>query len=360
MKKLVSVLLCMLLLLGACAMAEETDAELEALRGKYEGRTLTIGVWGGKFAENVQIAFADPFSELTGCEIILEEYTSDGAAKLMAQVQQDLPGYDIVSGMAALDQLKVCYDSGAILALEMDKMPNVANVLEDCVWDFAIGIYACTNHIAALEDEFPNGVPTTAADFFDVENYPGTRALVSYIPVQTFELALLADGVAPEDLYPLDVERALAKLDVIKPYVTKYWGSGSDITQMFTDGEAAAGYVWPGYAFEVADSGIPLNVSFESVTATTDCWAVAANTDNLDICYDFINFACRPEYSADFCERQGYGSVVQGADQYYSPEYLARCPLSEEHIDNVIFLDCAYWWEHFEENQEIYLEWLGQ
>ena len=47
------------------------------------------------------------------------------------------------------------------------------------------------------------------------------------------EEALLADGVEPKDLYPLDVDRAFRKLDQIKHYVRKWWANGSEVMQLF-------------------------------------------------------------------------------------------------------------------------------
>ncbi|SDX04701.1 putative spermidine/putrescine transport system substrate-binding protein [Ruegeria halocynthiae] len=60
--------------------------------------------------------------------------------------------------------------------------------------------------------------PSNWAEFWDVENFPGARAL--YNSAQSMlEIALMADGVAPADLYPLDVDRAFEKLEEIKPEV---------------------------------------------------------------------------------------------------------------------------------------------
>src|SRR5690606_10145614 len=75
-------------------------------------------------------------------------------------------------------------------------------------------------------DAFPNGEhPRTWAEFWDVERFPGPRALRNH-PIDNLEFALMADGVAPEDLYPLDMERAFRKLDEIKPHITVWWESG--------------------------------------------------------------------------------------------------------------------------------------
>lgn len=63
--------------------------------------------------------------------------------------------------------------------------------------------------------------PKDFAQLWDIKNFPGRRALPRIVD-EVLELALLADGVTPSKLYPLDVDRAFKALDRIKPYV-KVW-----------------------------------------------------------------------------------------------------------------------------------------
>ena len=65
-------------------------------------------------------------------------------------------------------------------------------------------------------------VPASLADFFDTRKFPGKRALSRANAKFNLELALLADGVAPGDVYktletPEGLDRAFAKLTALKP-----------------------------------------------------------------------------------------------------------------------------------------------
>ena len=63
----------------------------------------------------------------------------------------------------------------------------------------------------AYNTEATGGVaPTGWADFFDLEKFPGKRGVMDYSVGGIFEIALLADGVPPDQLYPLDLDRAIA------------------------------------------------------------------------------------------------------------------------------------------------------
>ena len=70
-------------------------------------------------------------------------------------------------------------------------------------------------------DEFSGDQPTSWTDFLDTEGFPGSVECGEHV-VNGARGALLADGVAPEDLYPLDLDRAFAKLDTIRDDLTFY------------------------------------------------------------------------------------------------------------------------------------------
>ena len=53
------------------------------------------------------------------------------------------------------------------------------------------------------------------ADFFDLKRVPGKR-MIRKDSQAMLEMALIADGVPLDKLYPLDVDRAIAKFATIK------------------------------------------------------------------------------------------------------------------------------------------------
>ena len=72
--------------------------------------------------------------------------------------------------------------------------------------------------------------PTTAADFFDLEKFPGKRGLWRS-PKHNLEFALIADGVPVDQIYNAlsseqGIQRAFAKLDTIKSEVV-WWEAGA-------------------------------------------------------------------------------------------------------------------------------------
>src|SRR5690606_30710374 len=102
-----------------------------------------------------------------------------------------------------------------------------------------------------------NGGPQNWADFWDVKKFPGPRTMQNS-PIENLEFALLADGVLPKDLYPLDVDRAFKKMDEIKPHVAVWWTTGAQSAQLLIDQEAVVGTAWNGRYYNLIKEGAPI------------------------------------------------------------------------------------------------------
>ena len=59
-----------------------------------------------------------------------------------------------------------------------------------------------------------------------------------------WEAALLADGVAPDKLYPLDLDRAHKKIAALKPDIVSFWGGGAESQQVMLSGDASMALIW--------------------------------------------------------------------------------------------------------------------
>ena len=113
-------------------------------------------------------------------------------------------------------------------------------------------------------DKFPRARPS-AADFFDLEKFPGKRGLRKGAK-SSLELALMADGVPAAEVYellatPEGVDRAFAKLDTIKDEVI-WWEAGAQPPQLLADGEVVMTTAYNGRIF---DAMIEENKPFEIV-----------------------------------------------------------------------------------------------
>ncbi len=78
-------------------------------------------------------------------------------------------------------------------------------------WEYAASSYFFSYIIAYDAKKFKDTPPESMADFFDVAKFPGKRAMYKW-GAGMWEALLLGDGVPQDKLYPLDIERAHAKI----------------------------------------------------------------------------------------------------------------------------------------------------
>lgn len=373
MNKILGFLLCIAVLFGAVACAQATSVVTEEAPAAttvpetntsgypdFTGKTITIGLWGGAFSENVQKAFIVPFETDTGADVIVEEYGSDVTAMVKAQVEQNIPGFDLISGVGILDQVAVMRDADVLTKLDWSKIPNSGDLTDNAKYDYAMGQYVISTNFVYNTEAYPNGGPDDAKKSYDVDTYPGPRALVNFSPTGVLEQALIADGVAVKDLYPLDVDRAFAMLDKIKPSIVKWWGSGSEIYETLTSGESTSGLFWIAHANRAQNAGAPIVVSMKDMFLIVDCWAIPKNAQNADVVYAFLNYTIDGQRAANYTRLMGYAPVVKSAYDYLTDaeqQKLATYPANEA---QGFWADVDYWQKNFAELSERYLAWIGQ
>ena len=224
--------------LQACAalgVAPTVLAVSGGLAHAQAGKEVVLVNYGGAAIQAFDEAFVKPFAARGG------RITLDGSGplngKILTMVQSRHVTWDLCdSGITTLAELgphnaleKIDYgivDKNKVMA-EFAYEEGVVNYMFSSVlaWD-----------TSKIKDQ------PTLADFFDLKRYPGRRMMRKDSQAM-LELALLADGVPRNALYPLDVKRAFAKIATIKKDIL-YWNSGSESQSLMRDGECVMGLLW--------------------------------------------------------------------------------------------------------------------
>lgn len=192
---------------------------------------------GGRSGEAVELAYIKPFTARTGIKVVRESPTNLGKLQAMVQSRNisaelvELSGSSVV--MARSQGLLEPLDYAAI---------NPAPMYPEARWPDALGYQYFSTIMAWGKDTRKLG---SWKDFWNVKDFPGKRALPDY-PTYALPIALLADGVKPEELYPLDVDRAFASLQKIKSSVAVWWRAGAQAPQLLEDKEVAYAAAWSG------------------------------------------------------------------------------------------------------------------
>lgn len=203
---------------------------------------------------------------------------------------------------------------------------------------------------------FPHGGPRNWTDFWDVRRFPGRRGLCR-APAATLELALLADGVAPQALYPLDVERAFASLARLRDNVDIWWTSGAQNTLLLESDELDLSDTWSARAQMARRSGAAITLVWNGLYAA-DGWAIPAGCPRADIARAFVRYCMRPDRQAEYAVHSTNGPTNRRAFDYLSPAEAAFLPTSPANFSNLSAFNAQWWGENSRSIAERFEEFL--
>ena len=262
-----------------------------------QDNVLVIGTSGGAFLEALDLHFFTPFEEETGIQIIpVIASTLENTTRLRAQADASQVEFDIITS----NNETVISDADILADIDCTQLANLDNTIEGTCSSKRVLRTLAGFTVVYVNEAFPDGGPSTWAEFFDAETFPGDRCLPGgSIENDTMMLAaLLADGVAPEDLYPMDIDRAIAKLESIRPHVTGFFTSFSMSQQLLRDGECVASAMGSHRALSLANEWKPISFTWENALVDTGNWSIARGAPNEEAAYRFLDFWLSPARGA--------------------------------------------------------------
>ena len=216
-----------------------TPFALRTTGAEAADKTLVFVNWGGDALRSYDQAYGQAFLKQTGITV-RQDGSGPTEGAITAQFKSGKPTWDIV-------------DADPFSAISLGKRGMVEPIDYHIVdrskmrqgfgWDYAASTYFFSYVIAYDASRFGARAPAGMADFFDIKKFPGKRSLYKW-GAGMWEAALLADGVAPDKLYPLDLKRAHDKIAAFSDHVVSYWGGGADSQQILLSGDASMALIW--------------------------------------------------------------------------------------------------------------------
>jgi putative spermidine/putrescine transport system substrate-binding protein len=324
--------------------------------GVLGGVTMTYVDYGGEPQTQKEKVWVEPFAERSGASMLTDSPTE--TAKVKAQVNSGNVQWDVVVS-GADDVAGNCGTLFEPLDYEIiDASAQAENFPKHDCYVPALGFAYAFFYDA---DKYKNNPPDGWEDFFNNEQYPGTRAVDGRpLPLSgTLEAALLADGVAPENLYPLDVGRALNVYDGIKEELI-FWETGAQQTQMADSGEADMIMAWSARILEANRNGANYVPVWNQAFPLYDVFAVVKGSPNKNAAMAFINFAIGAEQQAKMSQLTSYSPVNVNADPEFDSMAQDFDIAREEISDQLVAVDIQYWADQAEMITEAYTNWLQQ
>jgi putative spermidine/putrescine transport system substrate-binding protein len=358
---------------GRGALTAVLAACFSASAGALAEGTLSIATWGGAYSQSQEIAYFEPFAKETGTSISTEIY--DGSlAKIKEMIGGDQPAVDVVD-VSAATLGSLCNDGllEPIEASSLDAAPSGESAEQDF---YSGGLSSCgvasvawSTVIAFDRQAFSKAQPSQIADLLDSKKFPGKRALPDGARY-TLELALLADGVDPANVYtelgtPEGVDRAFKALDKIKADIY-WWDTAQEPINWLLERKVsmAAGYNGRIFRAAVGDRQ-RLGMIWDGQVYDLDLWAIPKAAKNKDGAKRFIAFATDPARLATQAQLIAYGPMrksavdLVGKHPVIDVEMKEFLPTTPDHFKKALRFDDTWWNAHGEELQKRFAEWRG-
>lgn len=318
-----------------------TAVGIGLLAASANAKEITFVSQGGAYQEAQTKAILNPVSELTGIKIN-QDSAPEAYPLIKTQAESGKIVWDVVDATTA--ECIKGGNEGLIEKMDFSKLPNAAAMPEAYKTPYSVAYEFFSSVLAYSKDKFGETPPQSWADFWDVQKFPGTRSLRNH-PTATLEAALIADGVAKDKLYPLDLDRAFKKLEEIKPHVTVWWTSGAQSAQLLADGEVDMVMAWNGRVSSIMAEGAPVEYTYNDGLLQFTSLCVLKGAPNREAADEFVNAALQADIQANFPAYIDYGPANPAAytTGKISPERASQMPSSPENTAKQAILSDEFW-----------------
>ncbi|MFB9886892.1 ABC transporter substrate-binding protein [Balneatrix alpica] len=324
-----------------------------------EARPLTVVGWGGAAQQVQDQVYFQPWQQASKQELLQDSY-SGGLAKVKAMVDTQTVTWDVIT--VEDPELQQGCETGLFEAIDWSKVGEPSNFVEGATSECGVGSYVWSNVLAYNTDQLKDG-PQNWADFWNVEKYPGKRGLRKGAKAN-LEFALMADGVAPNDVYGLlrteaGVDRAFAKLAQLKPHI-QWWEAGAQPPEWLASGDVVMTSAYNGRITAANKEGKAFKVVWTGQVYSVDSFAVLKGSENKAAAMDFIAFASQPANQEKYPLLIPYGPTNKEAIAKLAPEVAETLPTHTPNLAQALREDTEFWLDYQDELNERFNAWVAQ
>ena len=325
---------------------------------RAQSKRIVVRDDGGIYTKAYGAVYYRPFTEKTGIEVVGVQANAEPVAQIKSMVDTKAYTWDMakISQPAILlltTQGKVYLEKHG---LENDAAVKTIPAHYMSPYGVATNIYSTV--LAYRTDAFKGKkAPNSWADFWNVKDFPGRRAVRKH-PFDTLEEAAMASGVPTSQLYPLNVDRAFTALDQLKPKVDVWWTSGAQCEQMLKSGEVDMIATWVSRPQSAMADGAPVAIVWNQNLWGVDNWSILAGTPNAEACREFIKFASDAKRMASLVDYFPAGVTQPDAFKYIKAEVAKNCPTHPDNVSNGVQINAKYWLDNQAAVTEKFNAWI--
>ena len=320
--------------------------------GAQSAGRVIYATWGGSWEEAIRKAWFEPFTAATGIEVVTAQDNTYG--KFQSMVESGTTEWDVVE--VNPDFTFIGAKRGLLEPLDftvINREPIMEG--EGFVTEYSVP-QVLWSYVLGYNTDLLKTAPSGAVDMFNLTDFAGKRSIYSNPNSSALETALLADGVAPGELYPMDIDRALAKLDEIRSDLI-FYETNAQAQQYVSDGTAAMLIMPDGRAMSAIESGAPVAIQYNQSFMTWSSMVAPKGCPNRENAMKLLAWTMTPEAQAAIANAYTYGPVVPAAFDMIDEARANILSGGPQQQGKFIMLNAEWWAENYEDATERLTEW---
>lgn len=346
-------------LLAACGSPGSTQPsgsaaprDVNAKWPKITSREVVLAGFGGESYKVRQEQCFDPFSQVSGARVIQAPWDY---GKFLGMVTSPNPEWDLIDfdGYSAVGLIQAGKAPGKLAdwVRRCDLVPAQYR-------DYCAGGYAWSQ-VLGWSTKL-DGTPRSWADFFDTKKFPGKRAFPKSLYMGVFELALMADGVPKDKVYPLDIDRALAKLDTLKSGMI-FYDTYAQGQQYMTQGSASMIATSSSRMLQLKNDHQPVDFTFtDAVLYPWSAFTMPRHPPHADAVNALLDYMSTPEQQATVARKVFLGPTVSKALELLTDQERSLTPSSSENVPKQLTADVDHLAKVDSDYVAKFTAWLGK
>jgi putative spermidine/putrescine transport system substrate-binding protein len=322
---------------------------------RADEKEINVATVGGVITEGLKRIFGEPFTKETGIKVNFGSGTSLALAKLQASTNP--AQWDVINltgaeqQLAIRDKLIVPYDYGII---DSSRMPT--GYREPYGVKYSAFMFAMAWDRRKIPDD---QAPKNWAEFWDTKKYPGKRSLDANVSDGSImEAALLADGVALDKLYPLDVERALKSLERLGRQNIIWYNANQEPIQHMISGEVALSSAFHGRVIVANRSGAQLGFTPAYSAVSGNYMSVTPTSAHKKEAFQFLGFLLsNTAADVEYIKLTTYAMPNTATVPLLPKDIADILPTNPAYSGKVFFKDDSWWAANLEKTLQRFKEW---
>lgn len=311
---------------------------------------------GGVYDDIMRRSVYDAFTKATGIEVV---NAAAPMTKLVAMYKAGGAEFDVIDtgdgGLLMLERL------GALSPIDYAawKYGKPDEIIKELKFPYRVANFVYATVMVFSNAAFPSKHPQNWIEFWDTKTFPGARTLPDMASGQPpLEFALIADGVAPDKLYPLDLDRAFRSLTRIRESVPKFWDTGALSAELLSGKECVLGALWSGRAQTIIDKGAPLAIEWNQNMIQVQAYGVPKSARNPAGAQLFVDFASQKEVQLGYARDLRYGPSNAKSYDLLPKELLEIMPGGPRYRELGFYQQIDWWQDNLDRVNKAWSNWV--